>query len=358
MRIKITLALILFGLTLTAFCQENYGTFNAKLHRGFIIAHSSELEELSDTNPLGIQLDWGSVRTSEKSWNTCNCYSQLGVSFSYFNFLKEELGSSYNLAFFYEPYLGYKNDLYASMRLGSGITMVTEKFDAETNPENTFFSSTISFLLNAGLSLNYRINDKLTASLSGYYNHISNGGMKQPNKGMNFPTLGIGAIYHPNKIDLPVRDKSNEKKGRIYYYGRLFTTMPEVENVAENANDRRLLLGLSAGALYHVTHTNALNVGLEFISDYSHKAEIENQNEDLDHHIINFLIGNNFVFGKITFNQQVGVYVYKPYKFNDDRFFQRYELLYTIKEKVQIGTSLKAHGHVAENFDIRIGLIF
>jgi len=338
--------------------QENYSTYSGKLHRGFIIAHSSELDEIADTNPVGIQLDWGSVRTSEKSWNTCNCYGQLGVSFSYFNFRREELGSSYNLAFYYEPYLTYKNDFYTSLRLGTGITIVTKKYDAETNPENTFFSSTLSFLLNAGLSLNYRLNEKFTASLSGYYNHISNGGMKQPNKGMNFPTLGVGAIYHPNKIEFSEREKSTAKKGRLFFYGRLFSTMPEVENEAIDENNRELLLGITGGALYHLSHTNALNAGLEVVSDYSHKKEIENLSEDYDHHMINLLIGNNFVFGKITFNQQIGFYLYRPYEFNDKSFFQRYELLYTIKDKYQIGTSLKAHGHVAENFDVRLGIIF
>ena len=45
----------------------------------------------------------------------------------------------------------------------------------------------------------------LTAS--GNYNHISNGGLKQPNKGINYPTLALGLDYIPNPILIQNREK-------------------------------------------------------------------------------------------------------------------------------------------------------
>ncbi|MEM9300215.1 MAG: acyloxyacyl hydrolase, partial [Bacteroidota bacterium] len=79
---------------------------------------------------------------------------------------------------------------------------------------------------------------------------------------------------------------------------------------------------------------------------------------DFDFHSLGLVVGNNLVFGKFTFNQQMGYYLYRPYPTENSDFFQRYELLYLIGKRYQIGTSLKAHGHVADNLDLRFGILF
>jgi hypothetical protein len=42
--------------------------------------------------------------------------------------------------------------------------------------------------LEVGLGLWIRVNDKWSINPSVNYQHISNGGMRQPNKGLNWPT--------------------------------------------------------------------------------------------------------------------------------------------------------------------------
>lgn len=358
MSYKVIVSCCLLALLTNITIAQVYDIYGARSHVGFIIPHSSELKGISNTTPWGIQVEWSKLRATEKAWNNCNCYAQSGLSFNYYNYGNpQELGNSYNLIYFAEPYLNFGKKLFYSFRSGIGVTFLDQLYNSETNPRNTFYSSSISFILQASLNVNYQLNQKMTISLSGNYNHISNGGMKQPNKGMNFPTASLGLSYHPDKKTLEKRDKNMINKSKLLYYARLFGTLPEVEGNEIETNERKLLLGISGGILYHLTQTNAVNGGFEFISNGAYKAAAEKQDLDYDHHEINFLVGHNFVFGRITFNQQLGVYLYRPFPSTSKDIFQRYELLYQLGDKFQIGTSLKAHGHVADNFDLRFGIL-
>ena len=362
MRLLITILTCLIGvanLYAQKPAQANPTLLGIRSHYGFIIPHSSELKDISNSNPIGFQVEWSKLMMSEKSWNNCNCYAQTGLSFNYFNYRNpRQLGNSYNLIYFAEPYITFKKRLFYSFRAGAGITFLDQVHDEETNPANTFYSSSLSFLLLLNLNVNYRINEQYTLNMTANYNHISNGGMKQPNRGMNFPTFGVGISYSPNIYKLEGYDRQNEKNGLIQGYARLFGTLPNVSATEEFPDERKLLLGLAGGAQWYFTNFTALNFGLEVVRDGSYKERAERDNDDYDHHSVGFMLGNNLVFGRFTFNQQLGFYLYRPYPADKSSFYQRYELLYLINKRYQIGTSLKAHGHVADNLDFRIGVLF
>lgn len=333
--------------------------YGLRTHYGFIIPHSEELKNISNTNPWGIQLEWSKLQISRKSWDNCNCYAQTGISFNYFNYAnQEQLGNSYNLIYFAEPYLNFNQRLFYSFRAGGGISILDQVYDEVGNPENTFYSSPLSFIILLNFNINYRVSDHYTLSLTGNYNHISNGGTQQPNKGMNFPTFGLGLTYNPKKYTLTGYDRLIQKKGNWQGYARLFGTLPNVNATDEFPDQRKLLLGISGGAQKYLTNFIALSMGLEVVRDESYKERAKRTDGDFDFHSVGFMIGNNFIFGRFTINQQMGYYLYRPFPTADPDFYQRYELLYRLGEKYQLGTSLKAHGHVAENLDLRFGVLF
>ncbi len=349
--------LLLFTPDLLAQHSSIYGISG---HYGWIIPHSSELKAISQSSPIGIQLDWSRIKTSDKAWESCNCYGQVGLSFNYFNYQnRQQLGSSYNLTYFAEPYLSYRNRVFFSLRAGAGITYLTQVHDPIDNPQNTFYSAPVSFLLVLGPNANYRLSDHVTLTAGLHYNHISNGGMKQPNKGMNFPTWTTGIKYHPQPIKLEAREKKNDQKGKLGGYIRAFGTLPEVDTdtLSGTDNSRALLLGISGGALYHFTHTNALNIGIEIVRDGSNAQSTTTNDVPIDPYIIGLMLGHNFVFGRLTFNQQLGWYVLRDELAGNRDFYQRYEILYRLGERWQVGTSLLAHGHVADNLDLRLGYL-
>lgn len=341
--------------------QKEYRStvFGLKSQAAFIIPHSKELREISETYPVGFQFDFSRLNLTQKAWEQCNCYSKVGLSFAYFNYRNPaQLGNSYNLILFAEPYLTFKRNIFFTFRTGAGITYLDQVYDETTNPENTFYSSPISFIVLLNLAINYQLTDKLNLNLTTHYNHISNGGIKHPNKGMNFPGIGLGLDYTVNHYSFTEWDKITVEKGGITGYGRIFVTRKTKRATADFPEETKLLFGLAGGIQMRVANFNALSSGMEIIRDNTLALEAKRREIDKAPYTLGAGIGHHFIFGRFNFNQQLMYYVHKPFDFTNKKFYQRYELAYQLNEYLMAGVSLKAHGHVAENFDLRIGVEF
>lgn len=66
----------------------------------------------------------------------------------------------------------------------------------------------------------------------------------------------------------------------------------------------------------------------------------------------------DFLLGRFDFNQRMAVYTNKPKNYQDHRFYQRYVLNYLLSEHLTLGIGLKAHAHVAEHMELRLGWNF
>jgi len=166
---------------------------------GFIIPHSSKVEHLTHTNPYGVEFEYGWLMLKEKNWRQCNCYSKTGISLLYINFGNPEIvGNSYNIIGFAEPYFIQKRGFMFSARMGAGVSFLDKVYNEQTNPTNTFFSTTLSYIVHIDLNASLQLSKQISILAYAKYNHISNGGVKQPNYGMNFPTFGVGLGYYPS----------------------------------------------------------------------------------------------------------------------------------------------------------------
>jgi hypothetical protein len=332
----------------------------AKVHYGFIIPHAEGLREISDSNIWGIQVDFSKLNTSFKSWSNCNCYSRLGFSFNFYDYRNPEiLGHSYNLAFFFEPYFNFKSRSRFSMRFGMGLSYLDNVYDESNNPENLFFGSKISGILLLNFSYNYLIKERYQLNFSLNYNHISNAGLKMPNKGMNFPTASIGMDYIFKPTKLIAKDKvSGIRKKSLLGYGRVFWSIRSVDADSIYGDKDKLMIGIEGGIIKGLSNINGILAGMEFSYDGSFQEMSERLDEDYSPFVISLHIGNAFVIGRITFTQQMALYLYRPFPSNSKSYFQRYGIYYRIGKLASIGFSLKAHGHVAEHMDMRIGFEF
>jgi hypothetical protein len=328
-----------------------------QLHYGSILPHSKSITHLTDSYLWGMQADVSRVRYTRDAWNTCNCYSQNGFSISYFNFNNPRvLGSSLSLAVFAEPQLTYGR-MSLALRAGAGISYLSRVYNPETNPENLFFSSPWSGLLLLQISARYHLNDNWSLRLNTAYHHISNGGKRQPNKGMNFPTLGAGVDYSLKHFAIPRRAKIPLVDRSLHFYGGLFYNTRSVDESNFESGKRKIVIGLQAGFYKPLARMHALGLGFEASHDSALKTQALQENLTFDHHIVSGLIRHHFLFGRFDFSQALGIYLHKEYR-TPEEFFQRYALEYRIWRKVNLGFSLKAHLHTAEQMDVRLGLQF
>ena len=338
---------ILFSFSASA---QTIQRLDAEVQRGFIIPHSSDLKQFSDHRPMGFLISWQTMNTKKDFWDACNCFHYLGVRFSCFDFDDNDvLGQAFTLSGTFEPVLWQNARWSVNLNSGLGITYLTRTYDPETNPENNFFSSHISFLLFVSPSFEYKISEKWSAHLSFNYNHISNGGQKKPNKGMNFPQVGAGVSYHFNQLPLP-EYPMNKPDDRWMYWLETGITM---RNVGQT-NNKQPSVSMIAGAKRPVSNINGLGGGVEINRDYSLQKESGSYGKTISAPFIS----HHFLLGRFDFSQRMAWYLHQPEEMEGHRFYQRYVLFFRMVSDFRVGVSLKAHGHVATHLDLRLGWQF
>jgi hypothetical protein len=348
-QLALTSLMLIICISLSAQKHDSlsFGYFGITSHYGFIIPHTSAIEPVSHTRPYGFELSYTKLDLNYDSWRTFNCFNGKGVQLSYFNYQNPDiLGNAYTLTVFTEPILVYNNRLIFSVKAGGGISYHTEIFDFNTDTLNQFFSTRISFPLYLMLRIKYRLAAYWYITFSGCYNHISNGATRVPNYGMNFPTMSLGIEYHRKELPLLdqikyIADRNFVKES--YLSAQLLTGYKDVYGRFYHA------YGVDLRYNWHIRYHYALNAGTEFIMDQGIRRMIEIENKSVDYKRFAVTAGQDFLFGRITFTQYFGLYLYSPYEAKN-MIYQKYELTYNIIRPLSAGFFLKAHTSEAELF--------
>jgi hypothetical protein len=286
----------------------------------------------------------------------------VGFAFSFINFDNPSvLGNASSLYAFVEPTINADRQLGSFLRFGFGPSYLNKVFDPETNSSNTFYSSPLSFTVVLAVGLQYRIDDRMNLKAMAGFNHISNGGIKNPNKGINYPTASIGIDYFLRSLPYKnyMKSDSIDLTPRERWFDAEFFATGKTDR---KGHSRYLVYGFNASWHQVVGKINALSLGLEWASDGADAAEIERKgmldgNQPLDHRYVSFLMGHDLILGRFNFSTEFGFYVYSPFP-RKNEIYQRYGLSYYFYKNWFIGTNLKAHGHVADFLDFRTGLTF
>ncbi len=342
--------------------SQNSRILASRAHWGFIIAHSKELPDVQHTHPWGFEVEWNWQLMQEDAWNYCYCYPRTGISFFFIDFDKPNiLGHAYAPYLFIEPVLGAERKLHLSFRFGLGPAFLDKVYDEKTNPENTFFSSPVSFIVALNAALNLRLTERTNLHIAGFYNHISNGGIKNPNKGINFPTLSFGVDYNLRPMPF-IHHMKNDSINLHPYKWRFDIVAFGAGKTDIKGHEHYPVFGLMPSVSRVIGRLSALSLALEGTVDLADKKEIERNDIEkngqlIDHKYLAMLLGHELLIGRFDFSIHFGAYLYSPFK-RKSLIYQRYGLTYNVFKNISVGTNIKAHGHVADFLDFRIGASF
>jgi hypothetical protein len=322
-------------------------------HTGFIFAHSQDVQNTDGSYPFGIQLDWNFHKRNQQSWDACYCYPRTGFVFQYFNYDNNILGSSIHAGGFIEPYFNYRNRFTFSLKAIAGMAYLTNPYHPSKNPSNMSYSLAVSGFISLGVGSHVRLSDRFSLHAYATYNHISNGGIKEPNKGINWPTASLGFDYALEPVVFPVREKTRYKT----YKGKPPRTDVAVflssKTVQAGEKDRWLIGGIAGQISKQVSIFNALSLGSEIWFDNALQEKLNRAGQSqISSWRAGVLAGNEFLMGRFVFSQQMGFYVYKPAPYFN-ALYQRYGLIYRFNNHIAMGVNLLAHGHVANFLDFR-----
>lgn len=240
-------------------------------HYGFIIPHSESIRNISHTKPYGFEISRCNLHTSFKDWQVFNAYWISGIEASYFNFRNPKvLGYIFALSAYAEPVISHGENYFITVRFGGGFSYHNKIYDPVDNPLNMFFSSRVSFPVYVAARFKYSISNRSFLTLSGSYNHISNGGYKQPNKGMNFPTLALGLEHFqktPTLLDDNYSSYPEIRKPRIFCTLQALTTVRVINKEGDFPQKVCFVYGLHTRVSKPLGSIYALNAGAEIICD-------------------------------------------------------------------------------------------
>ena len=337
----------------------NIFSVGAGIQHGFIFAHSPSVENTKGANPTGIEISFGWQRNDKLSWDLCNCYPRKGLLLAYYDYDTRILGKSLTAAYFLEPNyrLGKRN--FFNIRAAAGLSWLSNPFDSIKNPGNQSYSTLISGYLLFGVGMWVRINDHWWLNGSVNYQHISNGGLSQPNKGINWPTVGLGVRYDKNPRDYFTGSRNKEKhwkKNPLRWDVALFGIAKKSTD-AQGNRKRLPLVGLNFQVGKQVGRINMLTLGAEAFHDESLEVQLKRDSVDASAVRAGITFGHEFILGKFLFSQRIGVYVFDQTSYYDS-FYHRWGIHYMMNRHWGVGFNLLAHRHVADFIDCRFSYSF
>lgn len=347
---------LLFTAGITPLWAQNTPIIGLQVERGFLILHSQDIAPIGPSNPYSTGLDISWSLDPTQHYQNCQCFPRLGLSLNYVDLNKPNiLGQSLPLYGFLEPHYRIWEQGFFFLRAGMGITYQNRPYHPESNPLNLSYSRHLNTYVELGLGLEYRWNDHWGLRTAFLYNHSSNGGAQEPNKGLNYPTFMIGVNRSLRPLLFPSRREVQQALPppkrqwdvQLFLAGKAF----------DQTRVTYAVYGLEISYLHQFNRLSSVDLGLEYVQNDAYRALLNQEGKTLSTSEINLLFGHSFIMGKFTFSQQAGVYLWRGYAPTPD-WFQRYGVQYYLWKGWSIGTNIRVHGHVAEFLDARIGYAF
>lgn len=344
---------------LNATAQRDTGrqlrSYELGLQHGFIFAHSEAVQNTKGANPSGLELAMSWQRTDSSAWNLCNCYPRKGILLAYYNYDNAILGHNVTAAWFLEPVYRLGKNLFFSLRAAVGGSYLSNPFDSIRNPTNMSYSTRLSGYLLVGTGLWIRLSDQWWINPGINYQHVSNGGSREPNKGINWPTAGVSLSYRRQQ-SLFYRGNNNDRaapiqKGLRYDLGVFGNARRALDK--QGNSSRAALIGAGFQLSRQVGRIHNLFVSAEAYYDGATERNLERDSIQASAIKAQIAIGHEFVLGRFLFSQRIGTYLFDQTPYNDI-LFHRWGLLYRFSENWSAGFNLQAHRQVAEFVDLRL----
>jgi hypothetical protein len=351
---KIFLLFFLLPASLAASAQNGVKGVNLSAHYGANISHSTSMESIKSTYPYGVEFNYFKHYTDEDSWDLCNCFPKSGLSLSFFDYgNKEVVGYGANVSGFIEPYVRLNRKMMFSLKATLGLAFLSNPYDSVRNPENKAYSTPVSGFVAMGLITHYYLNTRSEIFFNLQYNHVSNGGVKDPNIGLNFPSFNMGYGYYFRSLSF---DHFRKKQFSGMLAEQRFEVSAFVSSrTVKNGEKKRFpIYGVDVLYSKQVGKFISLTASSEFYRDEVLQEKLRRiEGFSADQYRAGAMTGIEFLMGRFILNHRLGVYVYDPTHY-DNLFFHRHGLSYRFNKKITFGINMKAHRNVANFLDFRM----
>jgi hypothetical protein len=333
-------------------------------YSGFLYAHHRSMGYLIDNYARGAQIRAGWRFNGKHEWEKAYRFPSAGIGYMISDFGSPRVfGYGHALFGYLDIPIIETNSFSWAYDLGAGLASVTKKFDINTNPNNEVIGSHLNAFLLISTGLEYRPTKKTTLRLDLGLNHYSNGNSSEPNWGLNTFFVMVGAkqkIQAENRSTAQSVALSHKKWESLIHISAAYKEVKPVDGIKYFVSD------IHFTARKRISHTNSWGGGVDLLYDGSIRKSLKieaGQGYIVHDSICNPGVLQNFSpavhtnwsmhFGKITFDVQLGFYIYNAL---DKTYFNRWILEVELTRHISLLTALKSH--LASADYVQFGLVW
>ncbi len=357
--------------------KRNPLLFSASAEYGSILPTNVQLTYYDNLRYAGYSAQVLKRTTGKKDWEKLFNYPQYGIGVYAFDFLdNKKMGSPFAVYAIYSSKIKEWNKLKWYYSANLGISFNSNPFDYDAAYYNTSVGSKTNMYISLGTGLYYEIGKHFDIGLNLKFNHLSNGAMKIPNKGLNAVAPQFSLVYYPERVN-PVKDKNISSKIKKYntWEVSVFGGKKNVFYRGDNRDDIRLydgfdysVYGAEAFYMRQYSAKSAYGLGLGVTKDeqYNHTMYVQDsvlyqkKRFSKDHVLLSVIPTYRLMIDRLYINVGLGYYVTKKNrKYDNSALFQRLSLQYQITDRFFASFGINAYDlHVANYLEWKLGYTF
>lgn len=350
----------------------------AQYQKGYVFATNDFLKGTNiEANRINafqtFSLKFSTQTNGGKLWQQLYKYPYWGIGVYVADFYNpEEIGIPFALfGFFNAPFKRWEK-LRFNYELGFGATFNWKSFNPVTNKYNIAIGAGESFMIDAGLNLEYNLTDRIEFVSGLSLTHFSNGALKKPNFGINTVAPKIGLKYnfynHPafRKQEVPAFSQKSEWLFSVFGGAKnvIFDSV-NIDIIEKYEGILFPVFGISTAYNRQISYMSKIGFGMTFSYDGSVNTRIaieENELDPVDGPLtdklqLSIYPSYELVVNKVSLVIQPAVYLYrKRIKNQSPAFHQRIGLKYHITDKIYVGITLRDYAfHVSDYIEWTLG---
>lgn len=329
----------------------------------FTVCHHQEMNLFRAHFPI-FELSLQQTTFGSKTWHQLLNYPAVGVTVIYSGVGgMPEIGSIFGAY----PYMSFnflkskRNMLNA--RLGVGIGYATKKWDAKDNPKNTFLGSHVNALFSINVEYSRAISRRWHLSFYTGMTHMSNGGSRCPNNGINLWQFGLSGRYFlkQQRERLPLETIDNkqyrgwESKNISWYISFLYSLKDIDEYMGYGKHWS--VYNLQLNVMKHVSQMSKVGIGIDLVYDETDKEILKFKK--IDYKPIEILkpgvnVAYELVLKSTSFLFNFGCHVGGK-DLCEGRIYQKLNLKQNVSEHIFVTFGLTTHWGWADYLGFGVG---
>jgi len=314
---------------------------------GFVAPHHDYMSYFIEENVNSIQVNVGLLTRGTKAWHSYFNYPQIGLGFYHSGLGNPAVYGTMNALYLYvdRKFLPQQNRFNLGNRIAFGASLLSKHYDKETNPQNIIIATTLNVYIQYDVIAYYRITPRTNLRWNIGFTHASNGSIRDPNKGFNIVTTGLGIQYtmaDERTVFKPDPSTLNDPRTHQLNIGMIYGC----KSISRLDNQVYHVSGISTEYMRQINPTTLIGAEAVAYWDPSNEEESDanNANSYKDIHNLNITLNGNYALkmGRVYFVFQPGLYLLnkvKPYSLITNKVALRFQAT----PKLFASIAIKAH---------------